>query len=141
MKVQRIVVVALLLLGITSCGSGRKPCFPVKGEVFVGKDKARVPATGAKVSFYPVGARASDFRPSTAIVNDKGTFYVTTHEPGDGAPAGDYTINIEWRPSRRAKGKGPDKLEGAYSGDPTKAEIRFTVEKTKQNVVPTIELQ
>jgi hypothetical protein len=142
MRVQRIVVVALLLLGTTSCGQGRKPCFPVKGEVFFGKDKDRVAAKGAKVSFYPLGATANDWRRSTAMVDDKGTFQVTTYEPRDGAPAGDYTITIEWHQSRRGgKGQGPDKLEGAYSGDPTKAEIRFTVEKKKLNVVPTIELQ
>jgi hypothetical protein len=135
------MVVALLLLGITSCGSGRKPCFPVKGEVFVGKGKDRVPAKGAKVSFFPVDGTARDWRPSTAVVNDKGAFHVTTHQPGDGVPAGDYTITIEWRQSRRGKAAGPDKLEGAYSGDPAKAEIRYTVEKKTQNVVPTIELQ
>src|SRR4029077_5020648 len=88
----RRVLGSILILALASCGGGRKPCFPVKGHVFAGEGKARVPAKGAMVIFtpqYPV--KDGDPHPY-ARVGDDGMFVVSTYGKGDGAPTGEYVI-------------------------------------------------
>jgi hypothetical protein len=128
---------------MVSCGSDRKPCYPVRGEVFVGKGNRRVPATGAMVTFHPNDATSGDAPRPHGQVGEDGAFVVTTYVKDDGAPAGDYTITINWTPPRplppfKPKATG-DKLKGAY-GDPKKGQISYSVEVRKDNTVPPIEL-
>jgi hypothetical protein len=93
---RRILPPAALLLAALAadCGPGRKPVYPVEGQVFYNKD---LPAAGALLVFQPVAPDdpANPLRP-TATVNDDGSFQTTTYQPNDGAPEGDYTVTIVW---------------------------------------------
>ena len=142
-NLRRILLPAMLVL-VTSCGSSRKPCFPVHGEVFAGQGTGRIPAAGAVVIFTPKdGPPRSEGECPHAQVGEDGKFVVTTFVNGDGAPAGDYTITIHWttpRPPPPYKPKNVvDKLDGQY-GDPKKAEISYSVERRRDNAIPPIEL-
>jgi hypothetical protein len=133
---------SILVLALGSCGAGRKPCFPVQGQVFAGEGKARVPATGAMVVLTPQGSTKEGDPHPYARVGEDGKFVVSTYGTGDGAPTGEYVITIHWadRPPRPRDLKNQvDKLKGQY-GDPQKVEIAYSVEKRKDNVVPPIEL-
>jgi hypothetical protein len=87
-------------MAICSC-SANKRVYPVSGKVlFEGK-----PAAGAIVKFYAVDpADKKDGRTVVpqAIVDDDGSFRLTTYSSEDGAPAGKYTVSIFWaKPSKR----------------------------------------
>jgi hypothetical protein len=76
-----------------SCsGDGRRPVFPVRGQVFFeGK-----PTPEALVIFHPVNdpdPRAP--RPLTRVAAD-GSFTPTTYTTNDGAPAGEYDVTVVW---------------------------------------------
>jgi hypothetical protein len=117
--------------------SGRKPVYPVHGKVLVdGK-----PALEAFVYFHPEDP--ADPGPGFAFgqVDEAGAFAMSTYVAGDGVPAGDYVITIEW-PQRSGLLKndfqGPDRLKGRYA-DRKASTFRFRVEK-KGNEVPPFEL-
>jgi hypothetical protein len=135
---------AIILVCVPSCGSDRVPCHPVHGEVFALEGKERTPAVGAVVVFHPATPLPGDVPRPTARVEEDGKFRLTTYGKDDGAPAGEYTITIEWVPPRppppfRPKQTG-DRLAGRYS-DPATSNLKYTVEKNKENEVPSIELQ
>jgi hypothetical protein len=117
--------------------SGRKPVFPVRGQVFVdGK-----PAAEAFVYFHPEDP--ADPGPGFAFgqVDQAGAFAMSTYVSGDGVPAGDYIITIEWRQRSgllKDNFEGPDRLKGRYADRKTST-FRFRVEK-KPNEVPKFEL-
>jgi len=139
----RTLGLALLVLCLPSCGSNRVPCYPVQGEVFVRQGNERAPAAGALVVFHPTTPPTGDTPLPVAHVDETGKFALTTYRNGDGAPAGAYTITIEWRaprppPPHKPKETG-DRLRGRYS-DPRTSQIAYTVDKDKENNVPPIEL-
>src|SRR5262245_15325321 len=73
-------------------GIDRPALAPLTGHVsFDGQ-----PAAGATVIFHPLEAPADAPRP-TATVGTDGTFTLGTYQPGDGAPAGEYAVTVEWR--------------------------------------------
>jgi hypothetical protein len=92
---RTVIVPAPLFLAAllaVSCGDGRRPVFPVHGQVFV-DDK---PTPEALVIFHPVNdpdPRAP--RPIARVAADGG-FSPTTYKTGDGAPAGEYDVTISW---------------------------------------------
>lgn len=140
----RTLVLAILILCAPSCGSNRPPCYPVHGEVFVGQGEKRTPAAGAVVVFHPTVPASDEVPRPTARVGEDGKFALTTYVKGDGAPAGEYAITIEWLPPRPPPPHKPkqigDWLRGRYA-DPSTSTIGYSVEKSKDNNVPTIELQ
>jgi hypothetical protein len=92
----------------------RVPVFPVTGKVtFQGKAPA-----GAQVVLVPVNgasAGATGVAP-TAIVQSDGTFSVTSYEPEDGAPAGDYVATIQWyKVNKDIGGPGPNVIPKQYA--------------------------
>src|SRR5215472_1146311 len=119
LPVRRLLLLPILIVCVPACGSNRPPCYPVRGEVFVGKGKARKPAAGAVVVFHPTASAAGDVPRPTAHVGEDGTFELTTYVKGDGAPAGEYAITIEWIPPRPPPPHWPkqigDRLKGRYS--------------------------
>jgi hypothetical protein len=137
------VIVAAVSAWISGCGSGRPTCHPVRGEVFVLEGSQRTPATGAVITFHPAGSAPNTAKP-TARVGEDGSYTLTTYDGGDGAQAGEYTVTVEWVPPRPPPPHKPtqtgDRLKGRYS-DPVASTIKYTVEKGKDNVVPTIELK
>jgi hypothetical protein len=110
----------------------RKPVFPVRGQVFLdGK-----PAVGATVFFYPVETDPEALAPY-GVVDDKGSFSLTTYLTFDGAPAGEYVVTIRCptAPQRPDDEQGPDRLKGRY-GDPKTSKLRATVEKKPNELDP-----
>lgn len=95
-----LVIVSGVTAWALSNRSDRPPVFAVTGQVLV-DGKA---APGAMVVCYPKLNVADGPRPK-GTVDRKGRFQLTTYEPGDGAPAGDYVVTVEWPQSI---GKGED---------------------------------
>jgi len=81
-----------LALVVSGCGGGRKPVYPVHGEVRV---NGRAPAH-AMVTFHPV----ADDGPAAVLpigsVDDQGRFTLTSYAAGDGAPEGEYRVTVAW---------------------------------------------
>ena len=134
-------LLALALL-LPACGpAGRKPVYPVAGQVLDGEDK---PAAGALVVFHPVEAGDPNAVKPLAYVDDVGKFALTTYDQGDGAPEGEYVVTIEWRPRNpnpfAPDKEGPDRLRGRYS-DPKTSQLRFRVERKPDNAMPPVRLR
>jgi hypothetical protein len=138
------LVLASLALCVPSCSSDRPTCYPVRGEIFVIQGKERTPANGAVVIFHSTATDSGEAPRPTAHVGEDGKFVLTSYAKDDGAPAGEYAITIEWRPPRPPPPHKPkqigDRLQGRFA-DPKTSNLRYVVEKSKDNNVPTIELQ
>src|SRR5206468_35759 len=74
------------------CGPGRRPVYPVSGKVLV---QGR-PAAGAQLTFHPVGENGPNAIRPVAHVDDQGNFRLTSYKEGDGAPAGEYRVTVQW---------------------------------------------
>jgi hypothetical protein len=81
--------VAALVVG---CGKGRPrmTVYPVSGKLTV----AGKPAPGLTVSLRPKRTLADTRCVPVAIVGPDGSFTMQTYEPGDGAPAGEYSLFV-----------------------------------------------
>jgi hypothetical protein len=125
---QRVILLtgaAALFLMLSSCAgkSGRKPVYPVRGQVFVG-DK---PAVQAFVVFHPADDEGPQATRPYGHVGTDGSFFLTTYDPGDGAPAGEYLVTIVWAPVVGTE-EPHDRLKGRYR-DPKTSELRATVQE------------
>ncbi len=81
------VFVALIAAGCGQVNSAQGPkAFPASGKVIY-KNK---PLSNVVVTFY----NAEGEERASATTNPIGEFTLTTYEPGDGAPAGEYTVSI-----------------------------------------------
>ncbi|QJX01145.1 hypothetical protein [Frigoriglobus tundricola] len=76
----------------------RQKVYTVTGRVLA----RGAPAGHAKVFLVPLGDDRDALRPRATTAED-GTFAVTTYEPSDGAPAGDYAVGITWRGPRKGQ--------------------------------------
>jgi hypothetical protein len=134
-----LLAVAALALLIVGC-SGRRSVYPVSGQVFVGKDKK--PAAGAMVTFHPVASDGGPIYKPNGYVDDHGRFTLTTYDSGDGAPAGEYTVTLEWVPAKKSgfDAEGTDRLKGAYNNPKAPKLPNFTVQSGGKNEVPVIQL-
>ena len=134
MKVNRLAPLALLALA-AGCGDGRPPAVPAGGKVTY---KKTTPPVGALVVFHaadPALEKAMHGKP-VGTVGEDGKFKLTTYADGDGAPAGDYGVTIDWRrPAKDGKfafgdsgggnGSGPA-LQPKY-GNPQSPAFKVTV--------------
>ena len=106
------------------------PVYPVRGQVLV-RDK---PAPKAFVVFHPLDAQGPEaLRPYGHAAED-GSFKLTTYEPGDGAPAGEYRVTVVWL----APGGGedpPDLLKGRYR-DPAASPLKVTIREGPAELSP-----
>jgi hypothetical protein len=130
---MRYAIFALALLAV-SCGRdyGGRPPFPASGQVLVNGE----PAKGALVVLYD-GPLTPDRPAPQGTTGDDGTFVLSTYDPKDGAPAGDYKVSITWRTGRREG--APDRLNRAYTNAETSG-LTAKIEK-KTNVLPPFELK
>jgi hypothetical protein len=139
--VRRVFATAVLMLAVlaSSCAPGRKPVFPVRGQVL---DARKKPAAGALVVFHPLRPDPKDAARPVGRVGEDGKFALTTYTEGDGAPVGEYAITITWPAAKKTPfdPEGPDQLSGRYS-NPERSSLRFTVEKHAENEVPLIHLE
>jgi hypothetical protein len=126
------LVAAFLLL--SGCGESRKPVFPVQGQLFDADGK---PAAGAKLIFHPQDDTDPNAARPVGVVDPSGAFSLTTYEKGDGAPAGNYAVTIEWRPARTAPFSPipEDQLKGRFA-NATKSPYKATVGKQPTTLEP-----
>jgi len=141
-NVRQRSLAALLLAAIAGCGDDRLDVYPVSGKVLVqGK-----PAAGAEVIFY---TQEEELRkPGVPIpkgeVAEDGSFSLTSYEPDDGAPAGEYAVTVVWNqvvvadpdPESRVE---RDRLNGRYA-DPETSGLTATVAED-DNELPPFELK
>ena len=134
---------ALGLAAAAACGCGdagssgpSAPVFPVKGRVtFDGQ-----PASGAFVVFTPQAAPKPGEEPvrPRATVQPDGGFVLTTAAEGDGAPAGDYAVTVQWtRPVKQGKDlvPGPNVIPRAYA-EPGSTPLKVTVRESDNELEP-----
>jgi hypothetical protein len=136
------LTLASLVVLMPSCSKDhQKATYPVHGRVV---DADNQPAAGALIIFHPVEPDPNDLNKPRAYVEADGSFALTTHTKGDGAPEGEYLVSIEWPPPRTnpfaGKEQGQDRLQGRYR-DPKTTGLRFRVEKQADNVLPEIQLR
>lgn len=133
-----------LVLGLLAwlgpgCAKGPpRPIYPVRGQfLFEGR-----PMAGAFIVFHPLDdADPRAVRPR-AHADAEGRFVLTTYSTGDGAPAGDYAVTVQWPVARPGGGDHeddpPDRLRGRYS-DPKTSGLKARVE-AKANDLPPFQL-
>jgi hypothetical protein len=113
------------------------PVYPARGHV----QFANSPPAGAFVVLHPLqGSLPRNARPY-AIVRSDGSFELSTFGKGDGAPAGEYAVTVEWRP---LTGGGIDSISGrnrlpAKYARPETSGLRVNV-ASAANEIPTFEL-
>jgi hypothetical protein len=110
-----------------ACGRAQSGAevYPVHGEVFFNGE----PAAGAWVHFHPVDK--DECSPAFALVQEDGSFELSTHGTNDGAEAGDYVVTLSWRDEVKFDDEnetnyGPDRFGERYS-KPNKSELKATV--------------
>lgn len=118
---------------VAGCGSGKPAPYPVSGNVTVG---GKAP-DGALVRLHPIDDSGPDAVRPLGYVQADGSFKLTSHAEGDGAPAGRYKVTVEWRPKKKSttEADGPDRLQGRYA-DPKASKIEVTVNKGPTTLDP-----
>lgn len=116
------LVVAIGLCCSCSQQGGGKPVYPVRGHVFVG-DR---PAVQAFVVFHPVNDDDPQATRPYGHVGADGAFTLTTYDPGDGAPAGEYVVTVVWLAATGGEDR-PDRLKGRYR-DPKTCTLRASIQ-------------
>ncbi len=88
-------LVAIATLGCSQPDDGKVARVPVQGTVLV----KGAPAAGARIVFYPKddSLKGAGMPTPGGTTEEDGTFQLTSFEPGDGAPVGDYKVTIVWR--------------------------------------------
>ncbi len=84
-------------------------------------------AEHATVVLHPVNQTAADQPKPRGKVNADGSFTLTTHTEGDGAPAGEYRVTVEqWLAGARPDDPTANRLPAKYSS-PTTSGLTATV--------------
>ena len=116
----------LVWLAAAGCGGPAAPVYPVAGTLLVGGR----PAGNARLAFHPL---APDTARPVGVTAADGTFQLTTHAAGDGAPAGEYVVTLVWPDPAVVVDECDcpdpathDHLSGAYA-DPATSPLRAAV--------------
>ncbi len=130
-----------MAVGAWGCSEGgdpglKVPVFPVKGKVtFEGE-----PASGAFVTFHPKTPPKPGETPTSprATVQPDGAFALTTATEGDGAPAGEYAVTVQWmKPIKQGKDAvpGPNVVPKSYA-EPSTTPLTATVRESDNALEP-----
>jgi hypothetical protein len=94
--------ICVLVCLCSACSkSDRTPVYPARGQVlFEGE-----PIPHALVVLHPVNADNKEAPRPQGKVNADGAFTLSTYDAGDGAPAGEYAVTVQWLLSPASKGK------------------------------------
>jgi len=123
-------------------GDGRLKLYQVSGVVTV-KGK---PAAGAEVILYPIdeSMRGVGKPLPTGVAGSDGRFTLTSYEPNDGAPAGEYEVGVVWpEPAKPTTPDNPeippvvDRLKNRYAV-PAKSGLKTTVEPGATELAPIV---
>ncbi len=130
-RLGTVIPTALVCTLLPSCGGGVK-LHPVRGKLFY----LDQPADGASVVFQLLGdGPAKELRPSGKVGAD-GSFTLTTHPHGPGAPAGEYIVLITWYPANARDVEDPvNKLPARYA-DPTAKLLHATIKDGPTELPP-----
>ena len=135
----RLLLAGALCLGLlvtTSCkkSDGRLPVYPVKGRVLIDGN----PQKDVIISFWP-GKIEKDLHAycPSGRTDENGYFQLSTYNENDGAPAGDYTVTIEWPVGFNAISNQwhGDHLQGKYN-DQNASEIKLRIEPRPNELAP-----
>jgi hypothetical protein len=128
-------ITATVAFACCSCGHSPR-LYPVSGKVLC----KGAPAAGATVFFLRQGGDPMNEHTVMGVVGEEGDFTLVCGSLGQGAPAGEYDVLIEWRrPADRARGpKGPDRLKGHYA-DRRRPRLPAVVD-SRPNHLPPFEL-
>jgi len=129
-------LLAILIASGCSSSEQRPPLYPVTGILTINDQ----PADGAIIVLHPADGKDFDTRQTRprATVYPDGTFYVTTYQDADGAPAGDYHLAILWFDDPESSSTW-DQLSGQFA-DPTKSQLKLSVQEG-DNQIPPFELK
>jgi hypothetical protein len=139
MSMPRSLFVALPGLVVTFAGtacdrSAPVAVYPVRGQVFYeGK-----PAVRARVSFHALGNPELRSGAPMALVEEDGSFRLSTRRAYDGIPAGEYAVTITWPSATKQQNgfnAGPDLLDGRYA-DPNSTPLRARVSEGQNELEP-----
>ena len=126
MRALTYLTLGLVVVASAGCSSGDNQVAvrPVTGQViYDGK-----PAAGVQVFLVSTNAG----RPKGAAINPHavtgpdGKFEITTYEPGDGAPEGNYKAVLHWPVEDSEAEEPPDRLFGWYDLRHTTLSVKVT---------------
>lgn len=104
---------------------------PAVGVARVGK----TPLVGAQIRLHPRGMTLPDEATPSATVQADGTFALTTFTKGDGAPAGDYVVTVQWFRVAKDGSVGGNSLPKRYAS-PTTSPLSVTIREGKNDLPP-----
>ena len=136
MRTPGLMAAALMVLAMGGCSGSKSKAVPAAGQVFFeGK-----PLANAQVVLIPVGDKAQpEAAHPVGITDEQGRFQLTSFKERDGAPAGEYTVLVQWYPQiKRPHNEietGPNALPARYS-DPKQSPLRVTVAKGNAELKP-----
>lgn len=119
----RRILAACAGVTLVGCGTNGPDLHPVKGTVRIDKKAAE----HATVVLHPVNPTSADAPKPRGRVNPDGSFTLTTHTEGDGAPVGEYRVTVEqWLAGSRADDPPANRLPAKYA-NPTTSGLTATV--------------
>lgn len=124
--------VGLILLSVLGCGSRgwKSRTHPVSGSVTINGAAPKDAIVKLIKLGEPIDTRQSD---CWGVVQEDGSYVLTTYEPGDGAPEGDYAWMIRWPPNLMAYSS--DRL-GEQFWDPENPYMTVTIERGRNQIDP-----
>jgi hypothetical protein len=122
-------------LCVVSCGDNKRvqrPTVPVSGKILVNGQ----PAKGVQIVLHYQGEVAPDerFAPG-GTTKDDGSFILATYGTEDGAPEGNYKVEMVWPAWHMKRDDGPDKFAGRFA-DPATSGLTATVTKGQRELPP-----
>lgn len=140
LRVIRSALVSILFIGpliplcAIGCGNKGPKLHPASGKVLY----EGTAAEGAVVVFQPVDSQSNALMPSGTVGAD-GSFQLTTHPHGEGAPAGEYIVLVTWYPPDARQSETPTNLLPERYSDAAQPQLRATI-KAGNNQLETFVL-
>jgi hypothetical protein len=135
---MRRILCLCACLCLTSCGGAAydHKTYLTSGQVLVNGQ----PAEKVEVGFHPQGDMdGKPFFP-VAVTDGEGKFFMTTYIADDGAPVGDYQVELTWPTYIRKTGNGPDRLGGKFAKGATSG-LKAHVDAVNINVIQPFDLK
>ena len=136
---RRLMLAAMVLMSAIACqGCGGEDwhaeTYPAHGRITINGQ----PPAGAVIELHATGHRPDErnSRP-WAVVQEDGTYVLSTYETGDGAPAGQYALTLRWSPDVTQPSL-VDRLSGAYA-NPERSPYSVTISEG-DNELPPVEI-